>query len=66
MITDGCSTDDVSEATSRIRKAEARKFLKFWSVGTSGYDLATLVKLSNKPRVLELLNNDYVSFFGLD
>ena len=63
MITDGCSTDDVSEAASRIRKAEARKFLKFWSVGTSGYDLATLVKLSTKPRVLELPNNDYVSFF---
>ena len=66
MITDGCSTDDISEAAMRLKTQESKGShgkLKFLSVGISGFDLDTLTELSNKPRILELSNYDYVSLF---
>lgn len=45
-ITDGLSTDDISEAAKRIQEAESRGSVAFFAVGVEGADIDTMRKLS--------------------
>ena len=65
MITDGLPTDSIERAKELIRTEESKGrygHLKFWALGTPGYDKDTLKSLGTK-RVLELLDTDYSKFF---
>jgi uncharacterized protein YegL len=65
MITDGAPTDDIAEAAQRIQEEETkgtRGRLKFFALGVSDYDKATLFKLTN--RVMELKDTDFSGIFN--
>lgn len=48
LITDGLSTDDVTEASSRIREGESSKKFMFFPVAVEGADLEALEDLGGK------------------
>lgn len=48
LITDGLSTDDISEAAERVKKAEASKSLAFFAVGVEGADMTALGRISSR------------------
>jgi len=64
MITDGAPTDSIDEAARRIQEEESKGTsgkLKFFALGVSGYDKATLFKLTK--RVMELSDTDFAGIF---
>jgi len=65
MITDGASTDDVSEAAARVRLEESKGShgkLKFFALGVDGYDREELFKITD--RVMELSGTDFTGIFN--
>ena len=65
MITDGGPTDSIESAIQRIQQEESKGThgkLKFFALGVSGYDKATLFRITN--RVMELSNTDFSGIFN--
>ncbi len=61
MITDGSPTDDISRARERIKVEESKGTygkLKFWAVGSPGYDADTLTSLTRRCIALDGANYD--------
>lgn len=51
LITDGLPTDDISEATQRVKEAEDKKSIAFFAVGVEGADMEILNKFGNREAV---------------
>ena len=65
MITDGGPTDSIENAISRIQLEESKGShgkLKFFALGTPGYDKNTLFRLTK--RVMELRDTDFSGIFN--
>ncbi len=61
MITDGSPTDDISLARERIKAEESKGTfgkLKFWAIGSPGYDADTLKSLTKRCIALDEANFD--------
>jgi uncharacterized protein YegL len=64
MITDGSPTDDIEAAARRIQEEESKGShgkLKFFALGVSNYDKATLFQLTK--RVMELSDTNFAGIF---
>lgn len=48
LITDGLATDDITEASARLREAESRKSVAFFPIAVDGADLAAMERLAGK------------------
>lgn len=62
LISDGLSTDDVSEASRRLKEAEEQKKVLFFPVGVDGAEMEQLSALSGK-QALKLQGTKFSELF---
>lgn len=62
LLTDGLSTDNLSEASKKIKEGEQKGKFAFFAIGIDGADLEQLSTIGNRP-AMELKENSFKGFF---
>lgn len=62
LLSDGISTDDLSEASKRIKEGEEKGKFAFFAIGIDGADTGQLSSIGNRP-AMELKQDSFKGFF---